>query len=63
LGFGVVAIIRASPDEAQVGNIVVELDNGFCTRAQVWVKMHDGIGGWVSSVTFQKQYHFASYLA
>jgi len=64
LGFDVVAIIGMSPDEAQVGDIVVELmHNEFCTRAQVWVKMHDGIGGWVSSITFQRQYHFTSYLA
>jgi len=55
LGFGVVAIIGRSLDEAQVGDIVVGvMHNGFCTRAQVWVKMQDGIGGWVSRVTFQR---------
>jgi hypothetical protein len=53
LGFGVVAIIKVSLDKAQAGNIVVELmHNGFCTKAQVWVKMQDGVGGWVLSVRF-----------
>jgi hypothetical protein len=50
LGFGVVAIVGVSSNEAQAGDIVVELvHNGFYTRAQVWVKMQDGTGGWVSS--------------
>jgi hypothetical protein len=53
LGFGVVAIIGVNPNETQVGNIVVELiHNGICTRAQVWVKMQDGVGRWVSSARF-----------
>ncbi len=53
LGFDVVTIIRVSPDEAQTGDIVVELmHNGFCIRAQVWVKMQDGTRGWVSSARF-----------
>jgi hypothetical protein len=35
-----------SPNEAQAGDIVVDLmHNGFCTKAQVWVKMQDGTGG------------------
>jgi hypothetical protein len=63
LGFGVVAIIGVSHDEAQAGDIAMELiHNGFCMRAQVWVKMQDGTRGWVSSARFQKQYHFTSYL-
>jgi hypothetical protein len=63
LGFGVVTILGMSPDETQAGDIVVELmHNGFCTKAQVWVKMQDGAGGWVSSARFQRQYHFTSYL-
>jgi len=34
LGFGVVTIIGMNPDEAQAGDIVVELmHNGFCTKA------------------------------
>jgi len=34
LGFSVIIIIKVSLDEAQVGDIAVELmHNGFCTRA------------------------------
>jgi hypothetical protein len=62
-GFGVVAIIKVSPNEAQTKDIVVELiHNRLCTRAHVWVKMQDGVGGWVLSARFQRQYHFTSYL-
>jgi hypothetical protein len=54
LGFGVVAIVGMSHDEAKAGDIAIELvHNGFCTRAQVWLKMQDGEGGWVSSARFQ----------
>jgi hypothetical protein len=36
LGFGVIAIIGVSPNEAQVGDIAIELmHNGFCMRAQI----------------------------
>jgi hypothetical protein len=36
LGFSVITIIGVSPDEAQAGDIVVELmHNRFCTKAQV----------------------------
>jgi hypothetical protein len=53
LGFGVVTIIGVNPDEAQARDIVVELmHNEFCMRAQVWVKMQDGGGRWVSSARF-----------
>ncbi len=56
LGFGVIAIIGMSPNETQARDIVVKLMcNGFCTKAQVWVKMQDGARGWVSSVRFQRQ--------
>ncbi len=62
--FDVVTIIGMSPNEAQAGDIVVDLmHNGFCTKAQVWVKMQDGTGGQVSSAIFQNQYHFTSYFA
>jgi hypothetical protein len=50
-------------DEAQTSDIVVELmQNGFCTKAQVWVKMWDGTNEWASIVRFQKQYNFTSHL-
>jgi hypothetical protein len=43
LGFGAVTIVGMSLDEAEAGDIVVELvHNKFCMRAQVWVKMQDG---------------------
>ncbi len=55
LGFGVVVIVGVNPDETQVGDIVVELvHNGFCTKAQIWMKMQDGAGGWVSNTRFQR---------
>jgi len=55
LGFGVVIIVGVNLDETQVGDIVVELvHNGFCTKAQIWMKMQDGAGGWVSSTRFQR---------
>jgi hypothetical protein len=61
LGFGVVAIIGVSPNEAQARDIDVELmHNRFCTREHVWVKMQDGVKRWVSNARFQKQYHFTS---
>jgi len=63
LGFGVVNIIRLNPDEVQVGDFVVELsNNGFYTRAQVWIRMCNGAGGWESTAELQRQYHFTSYL-
>jgi len=54
LRFGLIAIIGMSHDEAQAGDIVVELiHNRFCTRAQVWVEMQNGARRWVSSARFQ----------
>jgi hypothetical protein len=53
LGFGVVAIVGVSLDKAQARDITIELmHNGFHMSAQVWVKMQDGAGGWVSSARF-----------
>ncbi len=55
MGFGVIAIIGVSRYETQARDIVVELmHNEFCRRAQVWVKMQDGAGGWVLSARFQR---------
>jgi len=32
-------------DEARVGDVAVEIThNGFCTRAQVWMRIRDGVG-------------------
>jgi hypothetical protein len=48
LGFGVVAIIGVNFNEAQAGDIDVELmHNEFYTRAHIWVKMQDGVRRWV----------------
>jgi hypothetical protein len=48
-GFGVVTIIGIDPEVARVGDIAVEIaHSGFHTRAEVWVKVRNGSGGWVS---------------
>jgi hypothetical protein len=53
LGFGVVTIIDISPNETQIGDIVVELmHNNFCNSTQVWVKMQYGARGWASIARF-----------
>jgi len=50
LGFGVVMLVEIDPDEARVGDIVVEVaHNGFYTRTKVWLKVRDGARGWVST--------------
>ncbi len=50
LGFGVVRLVGIDPNEARVGDIAVEVaHSGFYTRAQVWLKVIDGAGGWVST--------------
>jgi hypothetical protein len=64
LGFGVVRLVGIDPNEARVGDIVVEVaHNGFYTRAQVWLKVINGKGGWVSTSKLQTDFCFASYLA
>jgi hypothetical protein len=46
IGFGVVRLVGIDPDEAQVGDIAVEVaHSGFYTRAQVWLKVIDGARG------------------
>jgi len=45
-----VRLVGIDPDEARVGDIAVEVaHSGFITRAQVWLKVIDGAGGWVST--------------
>jgi hypothetical protein len=64
LGFGVVRLVRIDPDEARVGDIVVEVaHSGFYTRAQVWLKVIDGARGWASTSDLQTNFYFTSYLA
>jgi hypothetical protein len=64
LGFGVVRLVGIDPDEARVGDIVVEVaHSGFYTRAQVWLKVIDGARGWASTSELQTQFYHTSYLA
>ncbi len=64
LSFGVVRLIGIDPDEAQVGDIAIEVaHNGFYTRAQVWLKVIDGARGWASTSNLQTNFYFTSYLA
>jgi len=64
LGFGVVRLVGIDPNEARVGDIAVEVaHSGFYTRAQIWLKVIDGAGGWVSTSKLQTSFYFASYLA
>jgi hypothetical protein len=64
LGFGIVVIVGVNSDEAQVGNVAMEIaHNGFYTCARVWMRIRDGAGGWESTSELQRQYHYTSYLA
>jgi hypothetical protein len=64
LGFGVVTIVGIDPEQAQVGDIAVEVaHSGFYTRAQVWLKVIDGTRGWASTSELQTQFYHTSYLA
>ncbi len=52
--FGIVTIVGINFNEAQIGDIVVDLmHNGLCTKAHVWVKMWHGTRGWASTTRFQ----------
>jgi hypothetical protein len=54
LGFGVVHIIGVDPREAQVGDLVVKINqSGFGVHAQIWVKIHGRARGWSNSAQFQ----------
>jgi hypothetical protein len=64
LGFGVVSFVGIDPNEAQVGDVAVEIvHNGFCTCVQVWLKLRNGTKGWGSTLELHRQYHYTSYLA
>jgi hypothetical protein len=50
LGFGVVILVGINLDEARIGDVAVEIThNGFCTRAQVWIRIRNGTRGWEST--------------
>jgi hypothetical protein len=64
LGFGVVTIVGIDLEQAQVGDIAIEVaHSGFYTRAQVWLKVIDGARGWASTSELQTQFYHTSYLA
>jgi len=64
LGFGIVRIIGINPDQARVGDIVVEVSHsGFYTSARVWVRVTDGARGWAWTSELQDSLYFTSYLA
>jgi hypothetical protein len=50
LGFGVLTFVGIDPNEAQVGDVAIEIvHNGFCTLAQIWLKLRNGARGWGST--------------
>ncbi len=50
LGFGVVTFVSINPNEAQIGDVAIEIvHNGFYTRTQVWLKLRDEARGWGST--------------
>jgi hypothetical protein len=64
LGFGVVTFVGINPNEVQLVDVAIKIaHNGFYTRAQVWLKLRNGIRGWGSTSKLQKQYHYTSYLS
>jgi hypothetical protein len=51
LGCGIMTFVGVDPDEARVGDVVVEIiHNGFYTCAQVWLKLRNGARGWGSTL-------------
>jgi hypothetical protein len=64
LGVGVVDLVGINPDQARVGDIVVEISHsGFYTSARVWLRVTDGTRGWVRISELQESFFFTSYLA
>ncbi len=63
LGYGVVTFVGIDPNEAQVGDVVVEIThNDFYTHVQIWLKLRNGAKGWGSTSTLHMQYHYTLYL-
>ncbi len=64
LGFGSVTLVGIDLEVAKVGDIAVEITHsGFHTQAEVWLKVRNGVDGWVSISQLQTQYYYVSYLA
>jgi hypothetical protein len=64
LRFGVVRLVGIDPDEAKVGDIVVEITHsGFHTTIRVWLKVTDGARAWAYTSELQENFYYTSYLA
>jgi hypothetical protein len=64
LGFGAITLVGIDPEEAQIGDIAVEIaHSGFHKRAKVWLRVRTGTEGWMSISQLQTQYYYTSYLA
>jgi len=49
LGFGVITLVGIDPEEARIEDVAVEIvHSGFHTRVEVWLKVRNGIEGWMS---------------
>jgi hypothetical protein len=56
--------VGIDPEEAQVGDVVIEIaHSGFHMPAEVWLKVRNGAGEWVSVSELQTPYYYTSYLA
>jgi hypothetical protein len=64
LGFSVITLVGIDPEEARIGDVVVEIaHSGFHTRVEVWLKVRNGTKGWVLVSQLQTQYYYTSYFA
>jgi hypothetical protein len=64
LGFGVMRLVGIDPQEARIRDIAIEVTHsGFYTHAQIWLKVIDGVRGWVSTSELQAQFYHTTYLA
>jgi hypothetical protein len=49
VGFGTVTLVGIDPEVARIGDIAIEVaHSGFHTRAEVWLRVRNGAGGWTS---------------
>jgi len=64
LGFGVVRLVGINSDQVRVGDIAVEVaHSGFYTNARIWLRVTDGVRGWVKTSELQDNFCCTSYLA
>jgi hypothetical protein len=58
-----VNIVGIDPRETLVGNLAIKINHkGFDTKAQVWMKICDGIGEWNKVAYFSCRFFFTSYI-